>query len=86
MGVVGEAEKRANGPKKDEGTCRSKLIRMGMMDKWMEAKAQLGVGVKLAINFSLCAYWESRCPMMFREQRTHRGVIMQIRAKNNHNH
>jgi len=35
--------KKVNGPKKDEGTSRSKLGRMGMMGRWMEARAQLGV-------------------------------------------
>jgi len=55
-GCGGWSEKRANGPRKDEGTCRSKLRRMQMMGKWMEAKAQLGIGVKLTTNFSSCAY------------------------------
>jgi hypothetical protein len=36
--------KKANGPKKDEGTSQSKLGRMGMMGRWMEVRAQLGVG------------------------------------------
>jgi hypothetical protein len=35
----GWSEKRANGPRKDEGTCRSKLRRMQMMGKWMETRA-----------------------------------------------
>jgi hypothetical protein len=38
-GCCGWSEKRADGLKKDEGICQSKLRRMGMMGKWMEAIA-----------------------------------------------
>jgi hypothetical protein len=42
VGVVGKKE-RGRWTKKGEGTSRSKLGGMGMMGKWMEARAQLGV-------------------------------------------
>jgi hypothetical protein len=35
-GYGGWSGKRANEPRKDEGTCRSKLKNLGIMGKWME--------------------------------------------------
>jgi hypothetical protein len=31
---------------------------MRMMNGWMEAKAYMGIGVKLTTNFPLGAYWD----------------------------
>jgi hypothetical protein len=46
-------EKKANGPKEDEGIGQSKLKGMGMMVKWMETRTQLGIKVKLITGFPL---------------------------------
>ncbi len=54
-GHCGRSGKSANGPKEDERTSQSKLKRVGMMGGWMEAGAQLGIGVKLIICFPLGA-------------------------------
>jgi hypothetical protein len=51
-------KKKANGPRKDEGTGQSKLGGMGMMRGWMEANTYLGIGVKLTINSPLGACYE----------------------------
>ncbi len=51
-----QSEKGADKPKKDERIGWSKLRRMGMMGKWMEAKTQLGIGVKLTIGSPLSVY------------------------------
>jgi hypothetical protein len=44
MGVTSKGEKRPMDQKKDEGISWNKLGRMGMMGKWMETRAQIGVG------------------------------------------
>ncbi len=46
-----QGEKRFGGLREDEGIGRNKLEGMGMMGKWMEAKAQLAIGIKLIIGF-----------------------------------
>ncbi len=49
-------KKKANKPKEDEGIGRNKLGGMGMMVEWMEARAQLGIKVKLTTGYpSVCA-------------------------------
>ncbi len=58
-GERSEVKKKANKPRKNEGTNQSKLGGIGMMGKWMEVGAQLGIGVKLTINFPSNVCYES---------------------------
>jgi hypothetical protein len=45
-GCGGRSEIRSMNQKKDEIISRSKLGRMGMMVRWKEVGAQLGIGIK----------------------------------------
>jgi hypothetical protein len=55
----GEQDRKGvDGPKEGEGISQSKLERMGMMGKWMEAETHLGIGVKLIVGSPLGAYWD----------------------------
>jgi hypothetical protein len=48
--------KGVNEPKEDERIGHGKLGRMGMMGGWMEARAQLGIRVKLTTSSPSSAY------------------------------
>ncbi len=50
--------KGSNGPKKGEGTSWSKLKRMGIMGKWIEVGAHLGIGEKLIAGTPSGACWD----------------------------
>ncbi len=51
-------EKQADGPKKGEGTGQGKLGWMGMMGKWIEVGAHLGIMEKLTSNSPSSACWD----------------------------
>ncbi len=42
-------QEKVDEPRKDEVISRNKLRGMGIMGKWMEVGAQLGIGIKLII-------------------------------------
>jgi hypothetical protein len=51
-----QSEKGPDTPREDEKTGWSKLRRMGMMGRWMEAGTQLGIRVKPTSGFTLGVY------------------------------
>jgi hypothetical protein len=51
--------KKVDGPREGEKTSWGKLGGMGMMGRWMEVRAHMGIRVKLRASFPLDAYWDN---------------------------